>query len=87
MPQGQMQDKDMMQDILSSQKMITSTYNTYSTECACPGLREDMLKILREEHDIQASIFTDMNNRGWYPVVPADQNKVSEVKQKFSGMM
>ena len=87
MPQvNKMQDKDIMQDVLSSQKLATSNYNTFSTECASPRLRRDVQKILREEHDIQAGLFTEMNTRGWYPVAPADQQKITDAKTKFQGM-
>ena len=87
MPQtNKMQDKDIMQDVLNSQKMATTNYNTFSNECATPKLRRDVQKILREEHDIQAGLFTDMNSRGWYPVAPADAQKICDAKTKYQGM-
>lgn len=78
-----MQDKEWMEDVLSSQKLITSTYNTFANECACENLRSDMLNLLREEHDIQADIFTEMSSRGWYQTSPAEQQKVNQAKQKY----
>ncbi len=86
MIQNGMQDKEWMQDILSSQKLITGNYNTFANECATPQLRDEMLCILREEHDIQADIFDEMNTRGWYPTAPAEQQKVEQTRQKFASM-
>ncbi|HCC34584.1 MAG TPA: spore coat protein [Ruminococcaceae bacterium] len=78
-----MKDKEWMQDVLSSQKLITSNYNTFANECATPELRQDMLSLLHEEHDIQAEVFDEMNTRGWYPTTPAEQQKIEQAKQKF----
>lgn len=79
----QYQDKEMMTDILTSQKFITGGYNTYVNECACPNLKTDMLNILNEEHQIQHDVFCEMQKRGWYPTEAADQNKINQVKQKY----
>ena len=79
----QMQDKELLGDVLSTQKWLTSTYSTYANECATPNLRNDMLNILKEEHEIQADLFTEMHNRGWYQTQPAEQQKIEQTKQKF----
>ncbi|MDR2909428.1 MAG: spore coat protein [Oscillospiraceae bacterium] len=81
----QYQDKEMMTDVLSSQKFITSGYNTVANECACPNLKTDLLNILNEEHQIQHEVFCEMNKRGWYQTEPADQGKVNQVKQHYLG--
>lgn len=45
-------DKEILDDILSSQKHITDIYNTFSNECVNQQLQSDMLKILGEEHNM-----------------------------------
>lgn len=77
-------DRDMLTDVLSSQKFITDGYNTFANECATPAVKTDFMNILKEEHQIQSDVFTEMQNRGWYPTECADQNKVQQAKQKFS---
>ena len=79
-----MTDKELINDTISSQKYISSSYNTYANECVTPSLRNDFLSILNEEHQIQADLFTEMQNRGWYQVQSAEQNKVMQAKQKFT---
>ena len=81
-----MQDKEMIGDALSSQKLITNVYSTFANECAQKGLREDMLNILHEEHEIEADLFCEMNSRGWYQTQPAEQQKVQQTKQKFQSV-
>ena len=76
-------DKDRLQDALASQKFITGNYNTFTTECATPEVRGVFMSILKEEHDIQNEIFTEMQKRGWYQVMPAEQQKLQQAKTKF----
>lgn len=78
-------DKDIMTDLLSSQKFITDGYNTFASECATPAVKTDFINILKEEHMIQNDVFTEMQKRGWYPTEAADQNKINQAKQKYSG--
>ena len=78
-------DKDIITDLLSSQKFETGGYNTSANECACPSLRSDIMNILNEEHQIQSDVFGEMQKRGWYPTEAADQSKINQVKQKFQG--
>ena len=79
-------DKEMLNAALISQKMLTDDYNTIANECATPGIRNEFLSILSEEHQIQADVFDEMSKRGWYQVPPAEQTKIDQAKQKFSGM-
>lgn len=78
-------DKDMMTDLLSSQKFIAEGYNTFANECATPAVKTDFMNILKEEHQIQSDVFAEMQKRGWYPTEAADQNKINQAKQKYSG--
>ncbi|HBN81414.1 MAG: spore coat protein [Oscillospiraceae bacterium] len=76
-------EKDLMNDVLSSQKFITDTYNTFTNECATPNLRDEFMRILGEEHQIQAEVFDLMKQRGWYQTPAAEQQKVQQAKQKY----
>lgn len=80
---GNMGDKEMLTDLLSSQKLASSNYNTYAGECQCTQLRDAFLNILKEEHTIQSELFTEANSRGWYPVKEAPATDITAAKQKF----
>jgi len=77
-------EKDIMQDLLSSQKHITGTYNIFAGECVNLNLRDEFLHILKEEHEIQSEIFTEMQNHGWYQVKPVPQQELDQLRQKFN---
>lgn len=79
-------DKEIMNDVLSTQKHITGIYNTFSNECVCDSLRNDMLTILREEHNIQANVFNEMQKRGWYAPPNADASAIQQAKAKYTGV-
>ena len=76
-------ERDLMNDVLSSQKFITDTYNTFTNECATQNVRDGFMSILSEEHQIQSEVFDLMKQRGWYQTPAADQQKVSQAKQQY----
>lgn len=82
---GSLPEKELMTDVLSSQKFVTDSYNTFTNECATPNVRNEFMQILQEEHQIQAEVFDAMKNRGWYQAPAADQQKVQQTKQKYQG--
>jgi spore coat protein CotF len=83
-PGSNLPERDLMNDVLSSQKFITDTYNTFTNECATPNVRDGFMSILNEEHQIQAEVFDVMKQRGWYQVPAADQQKVNQAKQQYA---
>ena len=81
-----MNEKEILQDSLISQKQISGSYNTFAGECVNPQLRNAMLNILDDEHRIQADLFNCLQSHGWYQVTPADQQKITQAKQKFTAL-
>ena len=78
-------DREIMDDILASQKQITADYNTAANECASRALQSEFMTLLGEEHQIQMEIFQEMQKRGWYPTEQAPQNKVAQTREQFMG--
>lgn len=83
---GDLGDREMMDDVLSSQKHLTGIYNTFANECVSDALRNDMLNILREEHNIEASVFNEMKKRGWYAPPAAEQQQINSARTKYTNM-
>ena len=77
-------EKDILQDMLSSQKQIESNYNLFAGECEHTNLRDTFLGILADEHGIQTELFDELHNRGWYAVQAADTAQINAVRQKFA---
>lgn len=77
-------DQQILQDSLISEKHMTDSYNMYAGECVNAQLRGAMLNILTDVHTIQANIFSTMQSNGWYQTDAADQQKITQARQKFS---
>lgn len=77
-------DQEMMNDVLSSQKFLTDTYNSFANECSSPAVLSELINILNEEHQLQHEVFDEMQKRGWYQSEPAQQQKIDQTKQKFA---
>lgn len=77
-------EKEILGDALTTEKTSTGNYNTYSNECVHNSVRDTMLEILAEEHDIQNKVFNMMHERGYYPTPEAEEKKLQETKNKFA---
>ncbi len=80
-------DRDILKDSLLSQKYMTQCYNMYANECCDVKLRDELVNILCEEHQIQADIFAEMKKRGYYETQNAEHESIAKAKQKFQDEM
>ena len=80
MGNNQYTEKEALKDALEAQKQISGMFNSFTNECMHPELHKTMLDILNDEHSIQFDVFNDMHKRGYYPVAPAEQDKVNKMK-------
>ena len=77
-------EKEILGDALSSQKATTALFNTSANECVHEDVRQTLLNILKEEHEIQQDVFIMMHAEGYYPTPDADTKKVQQLKQQYS---
>lgn len=75
--------KTVLDDILSAQKKMTAGYNSDALECDNVAIREDLLNILREEHDIESHIYKELLVRKFRITEPADKAEINAEKNKF----
>ena len=76
-------EKEVLSDALAAQKSSTELFNKASNECVHENVRESLLDILEEEHEIQQDVFCMMHAKGMYPTPEADQKKVQQLKQQY----
>ncbi len=76
-------EKEILGDALSTQKATTELFNKSANECVHGDLREALLDILEDEHDIQQDVFDMMHSQGLYPTPAADEKKVQQLKQQY----
>lgn len=72
-------EKEILNDMLLSEKYIINNYNNYINECSSATIRDKFLNILSEEHHIHSEIFSQMKKRGWYKTEEIPKEKLSEI--------
>lgn len=76
-------EKEILGDALSTQKATTELFNKTANECVHEDLRQTMLDILNDEHDIQQDVFNMMHAEGLYPTPAAEDKKVQQLKAQY----
>lgn len=61
-------DAQMLNDTLTTEKHVSSTYNTSVLEFIDPNIRQQLQHIQKEEQDHAHVLFNEMNKRKWYPL-------------------
>ncbi|QRF31627.1 spore coat protein [Bacillus safensis] len=78
-----MNDRDFVTDLLSTEKYMTSGYSTALNEFSHESLYQDIQRIALETQKTQRHLYDVMFRYGWYSVEAADQQKLQQAHQKF----
>lgn len=76
-------DTEILEDLLASQQQIAALYSNAAADCTVGTLKNDMLSILREEHNLHTTVLDELTARGKYKPSLAPQSKIDEVKREF----
>ena len=82
-----MTEKELMQDLLTSEKQTITAYSTGITESSCVNLRNTLLGNFKNDQNIQYMIFDAMKQKGWYPTKDAPDNEVQQLKDEANQML
>ncbi|TCZ79463.1 spore coat protein [Paenibacillus albiflavus] len=77
-------DRDLINDILSYEKYLTSGFNTGLSEMQMPRLHQSIQDILIDVHKSQAALFDLMFQKGWYKMKAAEQTEIQQAHQQFN---
>ncbi len=80
-----MNDQERVTDLILAEKKMSSNYDTFASECVNVQLRDEFVKIFTQGHKTQTELFKAAQQKGWYQVEQAPENKVSTAYTKFSG--
>ncbi|MDP4091006.1 MAG: spore coat protein [Bacillota bacterium] len=80
-------DKDILHDLLATEKQVCSSYSVGITETSCNNLRNTLVNNFKSVQDIQYKIFDTMRQKGWYQIQDAPDNEVQQLKNKTNQMM
>ncbi|QYR21821.1 spore coat protein [Paenibacillus sp. sptzw28] len=81
----EMNDRDFLNDGLSTCKYLTDSLNVAVREASHDQLHADMLQILVETHHSARELYNMMFQNGWYKLEAEEQQKLQQAQQQFSG--
>lgn len=79
-----MDDRCLMESILMTTKGVCDLYMHGAIESGTANVHTAFDRALRDSLAMQDEIYKKMAAKGWYPAEQADQQKINQVKQKFS---
>lgn len=80
----QMNDRDFVNDLLSTEKYMAASYSSALNEASHQALYQDILTIRNETQQSQRDLYNLMFNNGWYSLEAADTQKLQQSHQQFS---
>jgi spore coat protein CotF len=81
----EMNDRDFLNDGLSTCKYLTDSLNIAVREASHEQLHADLMQILNETHQSSREIYNLMFKHGWYKLEAEEQQKIDQAYQQFSG--
>jgi len=81
-----MNDIEMMNDMLITEKNMIKNYSTFITETSCPNMRQVLTQNMTETAHDQYRLFDTLRQRGVYPTKDAPDSEVTAAKQKLNQM-
>ncbi|MDD2402730.1 MAG: spore coat protein [Clostridia bacterium] len=79
----QMNDRDRINDCLSSCKWLTDNFNIMAREASHQALHQDVMTILNETHKLNRDYYNLMFEQGHYELEAADEQKIQQTSQQF----
>ncbi len=77
-------DKDMLYDIIATEKFMADKYSTGAAECTTAKIKNAFISILDEQHAILYDLSSQTAKRGWVVNETAPQEKIDKARQKFA---
>lgn len=81
----QMNDRDMLNDTLSSLKYLTDNFNVFSREASHQALHQDIMSMLVETQTHARDMYNLMFRKGWYSLEAEQPQKLQQTHQQFAG--
>lgn len=80
----EMNDCDYLNDILSTEKNMSSNYSIVVNEASNLELYNTLKQIMNESKDCARDLFDLLFKKGWYRLEKAEQQKIDTVSQEYN---
>ena len=81
-----MDDKNLMENILHRQKGVCDLYMHGTIESSTGNVHDAFNCALNESLCLQDNVYSQMAQKGWYPMEQVEQQKINTVKQKYQSV-
>ncbi len=82
-PAGAMNDRMAAETLLNQTKGMCNLFMNGAIESSTPQVHAAFEQALKDSICMQQEIYQKMSEKGWYPAQQAQQNEVSQTKQKY----
>ena len=79
-------EQELLDDLLTCEKNLLTLYNTAVIESSSNELKGVFQQNMGQCVQDQFAVWQQMNQKGYYPTKPVDQNELNTTKQKFMNM-
>lgn len=79
-----MQDQAIMENLLMTTKGVCDLYMHGTIESSTQGVHQAFGEALTDSLNMQDDIYKKMTERGWYTTQQAQEQQITQVKQKFA---
>ena len=79
-----MNDRDIMENLLLTTKGVCDLFMHGAIESSTDNVHQTFCTALGNSLSMQDSIYKEMSSQGWYSSEQAQQQRIDQVKQKFS---
>ena len=81
-----MDDKNLMESLLLTEKGVCDLYMHGVIESATPKVRQTFSGALNGALDRQSEIYSKMAQKGWYPSQQAQPQQIQQTKQQYASI-
>ena len=76
-------EKELLNDLIYSEKYISSSYNNVITESSCPQLRDILSRCQLTSQSVQYSIHDALDKRGWNRIKLVTEKEIKDIIDKY----
>jgi len=80
-------EKELLNDLMLSEKQLSSSYNDAIIDSSCPILRSIFSECLKTTQEIQYSIYESIDSRGWNEIELVNNREIEKITNKYSKMI
>jgi len=77
-------DREILSDLLLSEKQLSSSYNTCVNESTGEAFSRILENILNETHRMRFDVLKAMQKRGWHKTKNASSQDIEMLKRRFA---